>query len=112
MNVLNTLMDCVREMMVLETEAKEDGILIVKTPKSLWGKKVKVQVHELRRKTKSRKAVARSKSAPVTKEQKHQASLAQWEKIKAILQEIDQLTLPQRTIEEILHDLHEFRESL
>lgn len=99
--------------MILETEVKEDGILIIKTPKSLWGKKVQVQVHELRRrKNNTRKSIVKPKSSPVKEDQANQASLAQWEKIKAALQEIDQLEVPQRTIEEILHDLHEFRETL
>lgn len=97
--------------MILETEVTEDGMLIIKTPKSLWGKTVKVQVQELRRKTRSRKSATTSKSLLMTENQEHQASLTQWEEIKAILQEIDQLDFPRRTIAEILHDLHEFRES-
>ena len=38
-------------------------------------------------------------------------NLAQWEAISAILQEASTLDIPRRSIDEILHDIHEFRES-
>lgn len=97
--------------MTLNAIVKEDGTLIINTPQSFWGKKVKVQVQEEQRNTTPRTPAAKPESSPVTEEQENQASLAQWEQIKAILRDIDQLDFPQRTIEEILHDLHEFRES-
>ncbi len=90
--------------MTLDTIVKEDGTLIIKTPESLWGKKVKVHVQEEQR-------TAKPKSSPITEEQENQASLAQWEQIKAILRDVNQLDFPRQTIEEILHDLHELRES-
>ena len=90
--------------MTLDTIVKEDGTLIIKTPESLWGKKVKVHVQEEQR-------TANSYSFLFSEEQENQASLAQWEQIKAILRDVNQLDSPRQTIEEILHDLHELRES-
>ena len=98
--------------MVLETTVNEDGILMIKTPKSLWGKNVKVHVQEKRHTVKPRKPGIKPTSSPLTENHDNQASLAQWKSIQVVLQEIDRLELPQRTIEEILHDLHEFRETL
>ena len=79
--------------MVLDAIVKEDGTLIAKVPKSLRGKKVKITIHE--EKPKKRK----------------QKKLSQWEEISAVLKEADKLDIPRRTIDEILDDLHTFRES-
>ena len=97
--------------MTLDAIVKEDGTLIINTPESFWGKKVKVRVQEEQRNAKPRTPAAKPKSSPITEEQENQASLAQWEQIKVILHDVDHLDFPRRTIEEILHDLHEFRES-
>ena len=97
--------------MTLDAVVKDDGTLIIKTPQSFWGKQVKVQLQEEQRKTKPRTSSAKPTPAPITEEQENQASLAQWEQIQAVLRDVDQLDFPRRTIEEILHDLREFRES-
>ena len=97
--------------MTLDAVVKDDGTLIIKTPQSFWGKQVKVQLQEEQRKTKPRTSAAKPTSSPITEEQENQASLAQWEQIQAVLRDVDQLDFPRRTIEEILHDLREFRES-
>ena len=97
--------------MTLDAIVKEDGTLIINTPESFWGKKVKVRVQAEQRNAKPRTPAVKPKSSPITEEQENQASLAQWEQIKAILHDVDHLDFPRRTIEEILHDLHEFRES-
>jgi len=35
-----------------------------------------------------------------------------WESIQEVLDEVDQLDIPRRSHEEILHDLHTFRETI
>ncbi|GAK53150.1 hypothetical protein U14_04410 [Candidatus Moduliflexus flocculans] len=90
--------------MTLDAVVKDDGTLIIKTPQSFWGKKVKVQVD-------TEQPTTKPQSSPTLATQKNQASLAQWEQIKAVFYDVDQLDFPRRTLEEILHDLHEMRES-
>jgi hypothetical protein len=80
--------------MTLYAEVKEDGTLIAKAPKSLWGKKVKITVLEEK-----------------PKKPKQKKKLSQWEEISAVLEEARTLDIPRRTIDEILADLRDFRES-
>ncbi len=74
--------------MVLDAIVKEDGTLIAKAPKSLWGKKIKISVLE-----------------------KKSKKISQWEQMSTILNEVQNFDTPQRTIDEILADIHTFRES-
>ncbi len=97
--------------MVLDAVVKDDGTLIAKAPKSLWGKRVRVQIKEERRKTKPQKTITTPDLLSISASQENQESLAQWEAISAIFTEADKLDIPRRTIDEILHDIHEFRGS-
>ena len=104
--------------MTLYAEVQEDGMLIAKAPKSLWGKKVKIMIQEAKRTRHepknigSQENIAKHGKTPKSREtQDNRESLAQWEKMSAILKEVDQLDIPRRTVDEILHDLHELRES-
>lgn len=100
--------------MTLDAIVKEDGTLIATAPKSLWGKQVIVTIREKKPKRRkiSGKPALKKGIAPLENVSDNQESLTQWEKMKAVLQEINQLDLPKRTIDEILHDLHELRESV
>lgn len=79
--------------MVLEAIVKEDGTLIAKAPKALWGKKFEIIVN------------TESKSRPPRK-------LSQWERMKRALQDIDALNLPEREFTDILTELRTFKETL
>ena len=101
--------------MTLHAEVKEDGTLVAKAPKSLWGKKVKITLQEEKPKKRKQKIgekiSQRGKNIKSPAHEDNRESLAQWEKMSAILKEVDQLDIPRRTIDEILRDLHELRES-
>ncbi len=74
--------------MMIETMVKDDGMLVVKMPDRYKGKTVRVSIKE-------------TDAAPSS----------QWEAISRILQEADQLNLPERTHEEILREIRAFRET-
>ena len=74
--------------MTLDAMIQEDGTLIAKLPKAFSGKRVKITI-----------------SAETT------SHLSQWEHMSAMLQEIDELNLPQRTHEEILNELRVLKET-
>jgi len=104
--------------MTLYAEVKEDGTLIAKAPKSLWGKKVKIMIQEEKpAQRKSKKIVPKEnipkhgKRVKSPESEDNKESLAQWEKISAILSEARTLDIPRRTSDEILHDLHVLRGS-
>lgn len=80
--------------MVLDAIVKEDGTLIAKAPKSLWGKKIKIIIDPEESSASSRK------------------KLSQWERMKMALEEIDALQLPQREFSDILTELRTFKETL
>lgn len=80
--------------MLLDAEVKEDGTMIANLPKSLWGKKVKIIVRDPNQKSRSRK------------------KRSQWDEIAPILEDARNLAIPRRTIDDILQDLHTFRETL
>ena len=91
-------------------------MLIAKAPKPLWGKKVKIMIQEekgTRRKPKkigSQENIPKHGKTPKSSEtEDNRESLAQWEKMSAILKEARELDIPRRTSEEILHDLYVLR---
>jgi hypothetical protein len=77
--------------MTLEAIVKEDGTLIAHVPQSLWGKKITIQVRE---------------------QHPPKPTNTQWDDIAAILQDARTLNIPRRTIDEILADVRDFRESV
>jgi hypothetical protein len=79
--------------MVIDAIVKEDGTLIAKAPKLLWGKRVKIIIREARH----------------TYAQKKQS---QWDEISAILSEARTLDIPRRPSDDILTELRTFRESV
>jgi hypothetical protein len=97
--------------MVLNAIVKPDGTLIANVPKILWGKHVQLTIVE---KPVQEDSPAFPQENPVTHdadENKNSESLAQWEAMSAIFHEADQLDIPRRSIDAILQDIHEFRES-
>jgi hypothetical protein len=103
--------------MTLSAEVKDDGTLVTKVPKSLRGKRVKIVIQEQKsRRRKSEKIDSKKKTSiqdnkalksPEAEDNKE--SLAQWEKISAIINAAKELDIPRRTSEEILHDLYVLR---
>jgi len=79
--------------MVLDAIVKEDGTLIAKAPKPLWGKRVQIIVRQRRR-------------------QSAQTKPSQWDEISVILDEARMLKIPRRSSEAILTELRTFRESV
>ena len=79
--------------MLMEAIVKDDGTLIAKVPKSLWGKKIHITIAE---------------SAP---EKQDAQTPSQWDLISSALQDARTLSLPRRTADDILSDLRDFRES-
>lgn len=77
--------------MTLEAIVKEDGTLIAQVPRSLWGKKITIQIQE---------------------ERPRKPARTQWDEIATILQEARTLDISRRTIDEILADVRDFRESV
>jgi hypothetical protein len=74
--------------MTFDAIITKEGTVIAEIPENLRGKKVKITIHE-----------GRSKK------------LSQWEKMSAILEKVDALDIHRRTIDEILDDIHTFREN-
>ncbi len=81
--------------MTLDAVVKDDGTLIAKAPKSLWGQQLKIEILTESDKTR-------------TPRKKH----SQWEKMKQALQDIDALNLPEREFTDILTELRTFKETL
>lgn len=80
--------------MVLEAVVKDDGTLIAKAPDSLRGKRVKIIVRQ-------------PEHQPPPPEKP-----SQWDEISAILDDARSLDIPRRSSEDILQELHTFRESV
>lgn len=74
--------------MTLDAVVSDDGTLIAKAPKSLHGKHIKITI------------VEKTPKKP-----------SQWENISAVLEKSETLDIPRRTIDDILQDIHSFRES-
>lgn len=97
--------------MVLDAVVQEDGTLIAKAPKVLWGKKVQLTIKEKPLQEEILPVSQENTTAHDGDEDDKSASLTQWEEMSAIFKEVDKLDIPHRTIDAILHELHEFRES-
>jgi hypothetical protein len=74
--------------MTIEAQVGEDGMLVTKVPDRFKGKKVRISIREI-----------------------EEAPRSQWEQIREILQAADQLDIPRRRHEEIIQEIHSFRES-
>jgi len=74
--------------MTIDAIITKEGTVVAEVPEVLRGKKVKITIHE-----------------------GQTEKLSQWEKMSAILEDVDSLDVPRRTIDEILDDIHTFRES-
>ena len=75
--------------MILYAEVTEDGLLRVKDPLK-QGDEVLLEVHE---------------------QLEDNSGKGSWSEIEKIIKKIDLKNYPRRTHEEILNDIHEFRES-
>ena len=75
--------------MILHAEVTKEGLLRVKDPLK-QGDEVLLEVHE---------------------QQQEDSGKGSWSEIEKILKKIDLKNFPRRTNEEILNDIHEFRES-
>ncbi|MBK1724523.1 hypothetical protein [Thiocystis violacea] len=74
--------------MQIEVDVSVDGVLTARLPKRFRGKHVRVSIEE-----------------------EGESGRQQWNEICEVLASADQLDLPQRTQDEIQHDLSQFRES-
>lgn len=81
-------------MLTLNAEIKEDGTLLANIPQALWGKKVKITIHEKKIR------------------QKYPDTLSQWDALTKVFQEADRLDFPRRASEEILDEIHALRENV
>jgi hypothetical protein len=100
--------------MVLDAIVNEDGMLVAKAPKALWGKRVKVIVREKKRAQDQIASKPALEREPATSKNvaDNQTSLTQWEKIKRALHDVDALNLPEREFSDILTELQTFKETL
>lgn len=99
--------------MNIQAQIDKHGMVKVSDP-CLWGKTVMMSIVE----TKEQPAADESTAQPSTPESEEWTHTAQtwkgaketdWDKVKSILNEFDQLDFPRRTHEEIIRDLHELR---
>ncbi len=97
--------------MVLDAIVNPDGMLIATVPKALWGKEVQLTIVEKAFQKETSSLHQDSTVAYDASEDDKSQCLAQWEAISAIFKEADKRDIPHRTIDEILQDIHEFREA-